>query len=468
MGEKKKTEILLNREAEQRLRLFEESLKELMKLTQNSAVNKDSLSRNSAEYLYTTLTEDICRKCPKYRECFGTRKEKTLEEISSILKKAGKAMQVDGRMASGDFRKQCVYFQPFIEELSWLFRMLYQNRCWEKRLEGLRQVMYKQMVSQHTLMQECRRLLSGGTLIAGKKKRRLRRTLLSCGVWLVEGQEYLDGQGTLTLSLLVQPMTGEKRGADLARYISGVYQRRMQCGQMDAWLRPGKNRVSFVEEGGFQVLFGRRHRRKTGEVVCGDTFSFASYSKRRAVMVLSDGMGAGEGAHQASSKLIEAFEGMLEAGIDEEYALEVIHHTLLTRKTAEFSTLDVAVISLQTGMFKMLKAGGAATFIRHRQSVERIKPESLPPGCLTDQTFDLCCKKLYDGDIVIMISDGMLDFEHAPDTPYTMETILESIRTNNAQSFADKLMRMVPVPESGHDDDCTVLVAAVWEKRQRR
>ncbi len=468
MGEKKKTEILLNREAAQRLRLFEDSLKELMKLAQNSGEDKETLSRNRAEYLYTTLTEDICRKCPKYRECFGIKKERTREEISAILKKAGKALRVDGCMASGDFRKQCVYFQPLMEELSWLFRMLYQNRCWEKRLENLRQVMYKQMVSQHTLMQECRKLLSGGTMIAGRRKRKLQRALLAAGIWFVEGQEYRDAQGTLTISLVVQPLSGEKRGADLARCISGIYQRRMQCGQMDAWLRQGKNRVSFVEEGGFQVLFGRQHCRKTGEAVCGDTFSFASYSKKRAVMVLSDGMGAGEGARQASSKLVESFEGMLEAGIEEEYALEAIHHTLLTRKTTEFSTLDVAVISLQTGMFKLLKAGGAATFIRHRGSVERIRTESLPPGCLPEQTFDLCCKKLYDGDIVIMLSDGMLDFEQAPDMPYTMETILESIRTNNAQNFADQLMHMIPAPETGHDDDRTVLVAAVWEKRQRR
>ena len=73
-------------------------------------------------------------------------------------------------------------------------------------------------------------------------------------------------------------------------------------------------------------------------------------------------------------------------------------------------------------------------------------------------------KKLYHGDMVIMVSDGVLDFEAMPEIPFTMEMILEKIETKNAQTFADRLMEAIPVPVDGHDDDRTVLVAAVWEK----
>ena len=62
-----------------------------------------------------------------------------------------------------------------------------------------------------------------------------------------------------------------------------------------------------------------------------------------------------------------------------------------------------------------------------------------------------------------MLSDGMLDFETISDDVPRMETILQNIKTTNAQRFADELMRAAPVPEDSHDDDRTVLVAAVWE-----
>lgn len=129
-----------------------------------------------------------------------------------------------------------------------------------------------------------------------------------------------------------------------------------------------------------------------------------------------------------------------------------------------FSTIDAAVISLKTGILKLLKAGGMATFIRHKNSVERIMPAALPPGCRIGQQFDLKYKKLYDGDMVIMVSDGMLEFENMPEISFRMESLIGKIKTNNAQVFANELIEAVPVLEDGYDDDRTVLVAAIWEK----
>ena len=454
----KKTALSPEGEVLDRLRMFEESLRELLRLSESGSGSRPVLSRRGTEYIYTTLTEDVCRRCPKYRECFGINKEKTFREIAAILEQASKENRVDGRMASGIFRKQCVYFQPFMEEMMWLFRMLYQNHCWERQLGGLRQVMKKQLVSQYMLMQECRRLLSDGTEVTGLKKRRLTLSLLRRGFRLLSAREYTDEAGIFTVTLSLRPVAGSRKVTGVLRALAGVYGRAFRCADGDTWVRSGGSRISFVEEGGFQVSFGVSRRSKKGETVCGDTFSFTNYNKKKAVMLLSDGMGVGESAGRDSRQLIEAFETMLEAGIHEEYALEILHDVLLGREKAEYATLDAAVISLQTGTLRLLKAGGTATFIRHRQSVERILPSGLPPGCLTEQRFDIHSKKLYDGDMVIMLSDGMLNFETTAGRP-SMEEILLGIRPGSAQRFAEELMKAAP--EEDHDDDRTVLVAVV-------
>ena len=98
----------------------------------------------------------------------------------------------------------------------------------------------------------------------------------------------------------------------------------------------------------------------------------------------------------------------------------MIQDALLFQDKGAFSTIDAAVISLKTGILKLLKAGGMATFIRHKNSVERIMPAALPPGCRIGQQFDLKYKKLYDGDMVIMVSDGMLEFENMPEISFRM------------------------------------------------
>ena len=451
-------------ETEERLNLFEEAMKELIRLSGSVPEKNSALSKSEMTYIYTTLTDDLCRKCPKFRECFGERQENTLQEIASVMRAACRTNHVEGSMASKEFRKRCVYFQPLIDEMSWLFRRLYQNHYWENRLTELRQVMQKQMASQYCLLRECRKMLTDGRPITGKKRRKMKRALFRQGISFLEGREYEDENSLLDITLIVKPLPGPKKTDGIARALSEIYQKSIRYSQTDLWLRSGKNRLTFVEEGSFRVLFGRKHCNKEGEEICGDNFSFTNYNKKRAVMLLSDGMGVGERAHEGSRKLIEAFESMLEAGICEEYALEILHNSLLMDSHSEFSTLDIAVISLKTGTLKMMKAGGTATFICHGQDVERISPESLPPGCMVNQQFELKCKKLYDGDMVVMVSDGMLDFETMPEIPFRMEHILKKIRTNNAQSFADRLMEAIPVPDSGHDDDRTVLVASVWEK----
>src|SRR5699024_4227157 len=118
----KMRELSLEGEVYHRLQMFEDSLRELLRLSECPEERQEMVSRKGTEFIYTALTEDVCRRCPKYRECFGGKREKTLAEISSILGKAARESRVDGRMASNEFRKQCVYFQPFMEEMAWLFR----------------------------------------------------------------------------------------------------------------------------------------------------------------------------------------------------------------------------------------------------------------------------------------------------------------------------------------------------------
>ena len=74
-------------------------------------------------------------------------------------------------------------------------------------------------------------------------------------------------------------------------------------------------------------------------------------------MLLSDGMGTGKKAYEDSRRLIETLEDLLEAGLSEEFALEMIQDALLFQDRKAFSTIDAAVISLKTGILKSGRDG---------------------------------------------------------------------------------------------------------------
>ena len=71
--------------------------------------------------------------------------------------------------------------------------------------------------------------------------------------------------------------------------------------------------------------------------------------------------------------------------------------------------MDLCSIDLYSGVCSFLKAGAAATFIRRDTWVESIVSTSLAAGLMQQMDFDTASRKLYDGDYLIMVTDGVLD-----------------------------------------------------------
>ena len=209
-------------DAIQRLLLFEEGLSRLIELMK---IEKKDVLGNDMDFLCQSIMQDVCRKCPKYRECYGSRQKETIGEIASILEQAYQCSGVDGRMASSEFRRNCVFFQPFMEEISWLYRLIYQNIYWEQRYDEIKQVMCRQLDEQRLFLRECRVNMQKGEEICGRKKMALKTLFFRKGIHFIKGKEYKDGSGLLQVTVQVQPLLGTKK-AELVRKCLNTYYKR--------------------------------------------------------------------------------------------------------------------------------------------------------------------------------------------------------------------------------------------------
>ena len=159
-------------------------------------------------------------------------------------------------------------------------------------------------------------------------------------------------------------------------------------------------------------------------------------------------------------------EQLLEAGFKTETAVRLINSNLVLKADKQtFSTIDMGTINLCTGMCEFVKLGAASTFIKRDNWIETISSTTLPIGMFKAVDYDSVTKKLYDGDKIIMVTDGVLDCLKEEDKEAYMEKAIMDITSNNSQEIANRILDLalsqrnyVPV------DDMTVIVAGVWIK----
>ena len=184
------------------------------------------------------------------------------------------------------------------------------------------------------------------------------------------------------------------------------------------------------------------------------------------VVALSDGMGSGAEACQESEMVVELLDKFLEAGFRKETAIKMMNSAMVLQgENNKFSTLDLASIDLYSGKLALSKIGAAATFIKHKDGVEWIASSSLPAGAECEPALEQTERTLENGDFLVMVTDGVVEYLHVKEPEETLSGIIEEITTENAGVLAKSIMDRVMLFTGGHaKDDMTILVTGFWKK----
>jgi stage II sporulation protein E len=158
----------------------------------------------------------------------------------------------------------------------------------------------------------------------------------------------------------------------------------------------------------FRIELSARSRGK--ETANGDRcFAFSGLDCRYYVL-LCDGMGTGLGAAQEGQEAGRLLRQMLGAGFPAEHALKTVNSLLALRGAAGAVTMDLAEISLETGIVHIYKWGAAPSYLLHRRGAEKIGTATPPPG-ISVGSKNLAVEKLSlrRGEVLMLASDGLED-----------------------------------------------------------
>ncbi len=218
----------------------------------------------------------------------------------------------------------------------------------------------------------------------------------------------------------------------------------------------------YISEDKFAIQLGLARLPKTGNDISGDSCIQVKLDDNKHMIALSDGMGAGAEAKKSSQIVTKMLTQTLSAGFDKEDSIELINSTVKLSTEEIFATMDVAIFDLYKGIVEFIKNGSCRTYIKNKQNIDIVEPNSLPLGILNDVDFTAYDKDLHDGDIFIMCSDGIIDSNQVQAGDKWFLKMIKEINTNNVKKMADIILN--EAIDNGYGilkDDMSVIVAKV-------
>jgi stage II sporulation protein E len=123
----------------------------------------------------------------------------------------------------------------------------------------------------------------------------------------------------------------------------------------------------------------------------------------------------------------------------------------------------LALIDMFTAKTEFLKIGSAPSFIKRQGKVNAISGQNVPIGILKEIDIQTVEEELQEGDLLILMSDGIFDApKHTDDKEGWLKKKLEDFDSSDPQEIADMLVELaVRINHGKIIDDMTVLVAKV-------
>ena len=341
-----------------------------------------------------------------------------------------------------------------------------KDRLWEEKINLNREGCVVQLDAFAQMIQHSTHELNASIFADEHLEKKLKTRLGKMGIKLLSSVFFVSESGRYEIHVTVKALKGHcVETKELARVISKCVGRTML---------PEKNEkaavgseyctISYVEGTEFHTLQGVAKIGKGCEKISGDNFSMIELPGGKQGIILSDGMGAGEGANRESTMVVEVLEELLEAGFPKETAFQMLNTALVIgREEIRFSTVDMSLFDLYTGKCQLVKAGASTTFLKRGNRVEGFRSTSLPLGVVAKLELEQVELELEDGDMLIMVTDGVLDALPVGEQDLLMKMILEGTDLQNPKEMAHHVLEQVleclgEVPL----DDMTVLVVSIW------
>lgn len=217
--------------------------------------------------------------------------------------------------------------------------------------------------------------------------------------------------------------------------------------------------MRFYSRKKINVEYAKAARAKGQSDINGDTTTFFENDEGYFYALISDGMGSGRDA-ALTSRLTSVFiEKLLTTGAHKSVTLELLNNLLLAKNDECFATVDLLEVDLLNSRASFIKAGAAPAYIIRSTKLYKVASNTPPAGIINCFTAENTKFELKNGDIILMLSDGIL--ESFDETPW-INKLLEFNPDGDIACLCEEIIEKA-ASLCVRDDDMSVIAARVVE-----
>ncbi len=449
----------------ERLNHFSKAFNDLSKTFERISDKEIHFGQAEIKNMIEDTGECICQKCSMKHFCWKDYLKDTYTYSYEMLETIEKKGCITVADIPEKFKNSCVNAESFAFTLGFKMDLFKLRRQWQKRFVETRGLISQQFEAISESVKKLSSDIQSEFYFNKEDERNIR--------------EQLHIKGIRTKDIMVLENNGRKEEIHIYVHYKGevdLKERLMQGIQEALDLKVDVIKYEYhIEEKYcyFKLGVKKQFNITAGAAVAakgdisGDVYSFMELTSGKYLLALADGMGSGKLANEESTATIELLESFMESGFKNEVAVKMINSALVLKSDLEnFSTMDITLVDEYTGIAEFLKLGASTSFLVRGEEVTTIKASSFPIGILDRVDIVSCKKQLKDGDVVIMVTDGILESKNDfLNKEETFKHFIREAKSNNPQYLASYLLEKTKNLLVGEEnDDMTIIVARVWKQ----
>lgn len=405
------------------------------------------------------IEQDACAGCKLRLHCWENKSAATLEAVMQMINGIKDGKNPSESRVLEEFQGRCLRVGKMYDTVKHHYSQFASHISAENRIEEVRQVVSEQFEGVSNMLRELSLNITANEHFNSRAAAAAAAALKNIGIHTDESIAKIDAFGRMSLEIKIR--LDEKivlNRLQIMKILSLACERNFDAPNIT---KSGNCAILSVSEyPNFKIDIGVQQNCAAPGSICGDSCKFFNDGKGHYIMILSDGMGTGGRAAVDGAMASGLMSQLLKAGFGYDCSLKILNSSMLFKSSDEsLATLDIASIDLFTGNTELYKAGAAPTLVRRNGHSGRAESHSLPIGILKDVSFDRAAIRLRQGDILLLVSDGVTF-----DGTEWIRQELERWGDGDAQDLAEHICECARRRYRGNRADDISVMAAILKK----